>query len=131
MRRLRILTRDALVLLCVALNPSSTLREIADRTASTERAVQTILSTLKREGLVSWNRDGRKNRYSVDVRKVMEHEVGPMTVGELVRQLGDLLAGGPGPAGAVSPRGPRPDVNPPAAAAADITSEAERAPGSL
>jgi hypothetical protein len=80
--------------------------------------------------LVSWKRDGRKNTYTVDIRKVMEHEVGPMTVGELVRQLAELL-GGRGDAGAVSPRGPRPDVSPPATAAAGQPARPEAYPGSF
>jgi len=89
-RKPNILTRDALVLLHIAMNPESTLREIAHATDITERAVQPILGTLRDHGMVSWEKDGRKKRYAVHVGVVMDSPAGPFSVGQLVDQLGEL-----------------------------------------
>ena len=57
------LTNEALVLLCIAEERDARVREIAVRVGITERATQTILSGLVRDGFIQRTRVGRRNRY--------------------------------------------------------------------
>jgi hypothetical protein len=57
------LTNHAYVLRCLALFPSLTLREVAERVGITERAVQRIVAELEHEGYLIRTREGRRNRY--------------------------------------------------------------------
>lgn len=92
MRKLRFLTNDALVLMHVAINPNSTLREIANAVDITERALQPILTALEQDGLIERQRQGRGTYYRVDFRKLIDHPLeGPLrTVRDLVRELFEL-----------------------------------------
>ncbi len=58
-------TNHAYVLRCLALTPSLTLREVAERIGITERAVQRIVAELEGAGYLLRARDGRRNRYVV------------------------------------------------------------------
>ncbi len=82
------LTNHAHVLLCVAQAPDIRLREIADTVGVTERAAGRIVGELEEAGYLSRVRDGRRNRYSLNVDLPLRH---PMDqehrVGELVRLL--------------------------------------------
>jgi len=62
------LTNHAHVLLCVARDPRSRARDIADRVGITERAAQRILADLIVEGYVTRTKVGRRNHYVVDTR---------------------------------------------------------------
>ena len=80
------LTNHAHVLLCIAHDPASRLRDISDAVGITERAAHRILSELVEEGYVARERVGRRNRYQVKPELPLRH---PLVQG---REVGDLLA---------------------------------------
>ena len=63
------LTNHGSVLLCIAQDPNARLRDIAEKVQVTERAAQQIVSDLVRDGYVSVERVGRRNRYEVHTEK--------------------------------------------------------------
>lgn len=67
------LTNHAQVFLCITQNTHLTAREIATRVGITERAVQRIVNDLEEEGYVQHMREGRNNRYIVDLDKPLRH----------------------------------------------------------
>lgn len=92
MAKLRFLTNQALVLIHVASNPNSTLREVAAVVGITERAVQTALSDMQKEGLIAKKREGRKNKYRVYYGALLDYPLEGQfrTVVELARALTEL-----------------------------------------
>ena len=78
------LTNHAHVLLCVARDPDTRARDIADRVGITERAAQRILSDLLAAGYLSKTKLGRRNRYTVNRHGHLRHpvfrelEIGPL-----------------------------------------------------
>jgi DNA-binding IclR family transcriptional regulator len=82
------LTNHALVLIHVANNPRSTLREIAGAVGITERATLSILRAMESERIISRQKEGRRNRYWVDFPALLHHQLqGPYSVVELVEAL--------------------------------------------
>jgi DNA-binding MarR family transcriptional regulator len=69
------LTNHTHVLICLAREPESTLRDVAMRVGITERAVQKIVSDLEDGGYLSRFKDGRSNRYKLMLRKSLRHPV--------------------------------------------------------
>lgn len=61
------------VLVCLARDPDSRLRDVASRVGITERAVQKILGDLEAAGIVRRERHGRRNRYRLDLRQPLRH----------------------------------------------------------
>jgi DNA-binding MarR family transcriptional regulator len=59
-------TNHALLLLSIALEHTSTVRELALGLGVTERAVVAILNQLEEEGIVLRRRIGRRNEYEID-----------------------------------------------------------------
>ena len=53
------------VLVCIAVDPGARLREIGERVGITERAAHRIVGELVTAGYVSREREGRRNRYTV------------------------------------------------------------------
>lgn len=82
------LTNHAQVLLFVARNQHTTAREIAASVGITERAVQRLLDDLEAEGYIHRIREGRGNRYVVNLERPLRH---PAQRGQPVRELLDLL----------------------------------------
>ncbi len=83
-----LLTNHALVLIHVANNPRSTLREIALAVGITERAAFSILRAMEEEKIVSRQREGRRNKYWVDYTALLEYKLpGPFSVVELAENL--------------------------------------------
>jgi DNA-binding Lrp family transcriptional regulator len=83
-----LLTNHALVLIHVANNPRSTLREIALAVGITERAALSILRAMEEEEIISRKREGRRNKYWVDYAALMEYQLrGPYSVVELAESL--------------------------------------------
>lgn len=80
------LSNYAQVLICIARDPDSTLRGIADQVGVTERAVHRIVSELEAAGVVTKVREGRRNHYDLDLSTPMRHPL------EADRTVGDLLA---------------------------------------
>ncbi len=84
----RFLTNHALVLIHVSNNPRTTLREISQAVGVTERASLSILRAMEEDGIVSRQREGRRNRYWVDYPALLEHQLeGPYSVAELASAL--------------------------------------------
>ncbi len=61
------LTNHARVLLCIAHDPGLRLRDIAATLGITERSAHAIVSDLTAAGYVIKQRDGRRNRYEIQV----------------------------------------------------------------
>lgn len=59
------LSNHGLVLLCIAHDPRSRMRDIAATVDITERATQRIVAELIDHGYVTRNREGRRNHYTV------------------------------------------------------------------
>lgn len=67
------LTNYSHVLVCLAGDPTLRIRDLAARIGITERAVHRILSDLAAAGYVTRVRDGRRNRYQLDLDLPMRH----------------------------------------------------------
>ncbi|MEO3806999.1 winged helix-turn-helix domain-containing protein [Nonomuraea sp. B1E8] len=80
------LTNHAHVLLCIASDPSTRIREVAARVQITERAAQRILADLTAEGYLTATREGRRNRYQVNPALPLRHPL------ERDHQIGEILA---------------------------------------
>lgn len=86
------LTNHARALLCIAHDPGLRLRDMAVALGVTERSAYAIVADLTAAGYVLKERDGRRNRYSIQ-----EHMPLPDS-GERQRTVGEvlhLLAGTP------------------------------------
>lgn len=79
------LTNHAQVLLCIADDPGTRLREIGDRVGITERAAHRIVGELEDSGYISRKRNGRRNHYTIKAHLPL-----PDTVARQ-QQIGDLL----------------------------------------
>jgi uncharacterized membrane protein len=80
------LTKHAQVLLCIADDPGARLREIAEAIGITERATHRIVVELDEAGYISRERDGRRNRYTIETELPL-HDRLPRE-----QKVGDLLA---------------------------------------
>ena len=81
-------TNHTQVLLCIARDPDIRLRDIAAHIGITERAAQRILADLVESGYVVRQREGRRNRYTVNPDLRMRH---PAQAGHDVGEMLDLL----------------------------------------
>ena len=81
-------TNHTQVLLCIARDPDIRLRDIANRIGITERAAQRILADLVEAGYVDRQREGRRNRYTVNPDLRMRH---PAQDGHDIGEMLDLL----------------------------------------
>ena len=66
------LTNHAHVLIQIARNPRSTVREIAIEAGITERATHSVLSDLREDGILVATREGRRNVYQIEIAKLMD-----------------------------------------------------------
>lgn len=80
------LTNHAHVLILLARNPNSTMREVAEAVSITERAVQRIVTELEEAGVLQRSRSGRRNVYAVNPNLPLRHPV------ESHCNVADLLA---------------------------------------
>ena len=74
------------VLLCLARDPASRLRDIAAEVGMTERGVFRVVTDLERGGVITRRREGRRNRYEIDMAAPLRHRL------EAKRTVGGLLA---------------------------------------
>jgi DNA-binding IclR family transcriptional regulator len=82
-----------MVLLCLAEDPYIRLLDIAERIGITDRAVQKILADLELDGAIERTKEGRCNRYTINLGQTLRHPVeGAGTVGHLVEQMGGRQA---------------------------------------
>lgn len=80
------LTNHGHVLLCLAQDSDTPLREVALRVGITERSVQRIVSDLEQAGYLVKERVGRQNQYSIAEHAPLRHPV------EAHRNVSDLIA---------------------------------------
>jgi len=87
-----LLTNHAVVLVHIFENPRSTLREIARAVGITERAALTILRQLEEEDCVKRVKEGRRNRYTVNLPAVLARQTqGPYRIEQIVTALSNLM----------------------------------------
>lgn len=73
------------VLVCLARNREARLRDVAAKVGITERAVQKIVRDLQDAGFVTVSKQGRCNRYRINRRKSLRHDLeSHCTVGKLL-----------------------------------------------
>ena len=80
------LSNHAHVLILLATDPDSRMRDLALRIGITERAVQRIVAELVEAGCMSVRREGRRNRYEIDKQQHLRHPI------EAHRRISDLIA---------------------------------------
>jgi DNA-binding Lrp family transcriptional regulator len=80
------LSNHAHVLICLALDPDSRLRDVATSVGITERAVQKIVSDLEEAQVIVRERSGRRNSYRLNVDVPLRHPL------ESHRNVGSLLS---------------------------------------
>ena len=68
-------TNHGHVLLCLAQQPELLLREVAQTVGITERAVQKIIADLESGGVITRERQGRQNVYSINHKLPLRHAV--------------------------------------------------------
>lgn len=84
-----LLTNHAHVLICVAREPGTRLRDVAACVGITERAAHRIVCELEAAGYLSRRREGRRNVYSVDAARALPHELeGGAPVSNLLAAVG-------------------------------------------
>jgi hypothetical protein len=84
-----LLTNHAHVLMVIARKPDVRMREIAILVGITERAVQRIVDDLTATGFIVVTKDGRRNRYQVQLDLPLRHPLDShRRVGDLIRLLG-------------------------------------------
>src|SRR3984957_11035732 len=84
--RWKFLTNHAQVLACIANDPGVLLREISERVGITERAAHRIVTELAVGGYIKRERNGRRNRYTVQSGLPLPDRLGR------VQRISDLLA---------------------------------------
>ncbi len=88
------LTNHAHVLMQIARNPRSTLREIALATGITERAAISVLHDLRNAGIVASERKGRQNVNRIDFQMLAAHRPWGASSMEIPKALIDATLGG-------------------------------------
>ncbi|MEM1109872.1 MAG: winged helix-turn-helix domain-containing protein [Planctomycetota bacterium] len=82
------LSNHSHVLLLLAAEPDLRLRDVAARVDITERAVQNIVADLAAAGVVTREKDGRRNRYRIHRDRPLRHPVeAHRTVDDLIRMV--------------------------------------------
>ena len=94
MRTWGFFTNHAHVLIQIARNPRSTVREIALTTGITERAAHTVLKDLREAKIVMARREGRRNVYRVDPSALISYPHWAASAMELPKPLIDATLRG-------------------------------------
>jgi predicted ArsR family transcriptional regulator len=82
------LTNHAHVLLCIARDPQSRARDIAQQVGITERATQRILADLIADGYITRTKIGRRNLYKINPKGHLRHPVfRDLSIGSLIEVL--------------------------------------------
>jgi len=68
-------SNHAHVLICIAADPETRMRDLAARVGITERAVQRIVTDLEDAGYIARQKAGRRNRYSVAASRPLRHPI--------------------------------------------------------
>ena len=81
-------SNNAHVLVCLTHSPQPTTREIAIQVGITERAVQRIVTRLISAGVVTVKKEGRRNRYELDLKQRLRHPLeSHKTIGEFIQLI--------------------------------------------
>jgi DNA-binding Lrp family transcriptional regulator len=72
-RQWSLLTPHAEVLFCIARNPDTRVREIAEVVGISERGAHQIVADLVGAGYVRRARIGRRNRYAIETKTALKH----------------------------------------------------------
>jgi len=76
------------VLVCLAHDSETRLRDVAANVGLTERAVQKIIHDLQESGMITISKHGRRNRYQIDSKKTLRHNLeAHCTLGALVNLI--------------------------------------------
>jgi DNA-binding Lrp family transcriptional regulator len=76
------------VLVCLADDPTARMRDVAERVGITERAAIRIVKHLEEAGVLSRQREGRRNRYRINMEQALRHPLeSRSTVGSLLTML--------------------------------------------
>ena len=67
------LTNHTHILVCLNRDPMMTVRNLALQVGITERSVQRILADLEESGVVTISKDGRRNRYEMNLKFLLRH----------------------------------------------------------
>ena len=82
------LTNHTHIIVCLLRDPMTTVRSLAMQVGITERSVQRILSDLEESGVITRSREGRRNRYDIDLDFRLRHPLeSDHTLEDLVRRL--------------------------------------------
>ena len=82
------LTNHTHVVVCLTRDPKLTVRNLAIQIGITERSVQRILADLEASGVVQRTKEGRRNRYDVNLSFQLRHPLeSDHTVAELLEAL--------------------------------------------
>lgn len=84
------LSNHAHVLICLAQDPETRLRDVATRVGITERAVQKIVMELEEAGVVTRQKEGRRNHYTLHTDRPLRH---PIESHRSIRHLLDAVLG--------------------------------------
>lgn len=79
------LTNHTHILVCLARDPELTVRELAGLVGITERSVQRILAELESGGVISKSKEGRRNRYDLNLDFKLRHPL------ESTHRISELL----------------------------------------
>lgn len=82
------LTNYSHVIICLVRNDELRVRDLASEIGITERAVLRILAELEAEGVLTKSRQGRRNRYTIDLDFPLRH---PLESQYTLRQLAKSL----------------------------------------
>ena len=81
-------SNNAHVLVCLTHSPQPTTREIAIQVGITERAVQRIMTRLISAGVATVEKEGRRNRYELDLNQRLRHPLeSHKTIGEFIQLI--------------------------------------------
>lgn len=84
------LTNHAHVLVCIARDPQSRARDIAEQVGITERATQRILADLIADGYITRTKIGRRNLYTINPQGRLRHPVlREVSIGPLIEVLNE------------------------------------------
>lgn len=84
------LSNYAHVLVTLARDPTARLRDIAAQVGITERATQRIVSQLETAGVLTKEREGRRNRYAIIDGHPLHHPLeSHKTVGSLLAMINE------------------------------------------
>jgi predicted transcriptional regulator len=87
------LTNHSHVLLCLHRDAQIRLRDVAELVGITERSVQRIVQELEEAGVITRERDGRRNSYRINPAVHLRHPLeGHRTVGALLRVVEETTA---------------------------------------